>query len=427
MITLALAFFGVELRPVWKRSAAFACLGSLLTEFHVLSVPVVAGLLIGISVSFACIVLFYLRILGWGRTVLLFLLFTLIGITSDASVVALTSTLYPVHSQVDLIVTNFWDTMSVYLPVLALYLLIALRLNRRPRTLIAQLKRILPEWRRDKTLRVLGLSAFQVILLCALFFLKFDAGPTSKESAQWLIYALLAATIAALFYTLKLLVATREQAVRSTQALYLEDIDRMFTAIRGQRHDFLNHVQIIHSMLQMNNQAELKAYVRELVKETREMSDIVNHSAPALAALIQAKATAAVNRSIDFTYELPVAWDQLSSVKTIDIVKIIGNLVNNAFDEVAAARPPGERQVHAAIRTTPGAIELSVVNCGQPLSDDVRAQLFTAGYTTKRDGHSGLGLAIVQERVKHYNGTIDIRSTAESGTEFLIRLPNRAS
>ncbi|WP_158223914.1 MULTISPECIES: sensor histidine kinase [unclassified Cohnella] len=218
---------------------------------------------------------------------------------------------------------------------------------------------------------------------------------------------------------------TREQAAKSTQEVYIDDINDMFTSIRGQRHDFLNHVQVIHTMVQMGRTEQLKAYVGDLVKETRDVSDIVHHSSPALAAFIQAKTAVSIGKGIDFTYELPAKWDAgETTVKVIDIIKIMGNLVDNAFDE-AMNLPQQERSVFASIRVLEdGSIELLVSNRGRSLTAHDRQLIFKPGYTTKGEGHSGLGLAIVQERVKHYKGSLDLVSDEREGlTTFKVYLP----
>ncbi|WP_181907310.1 sensor histidine kinase [Cohnella lupini] len=213
-----------------------------------------------------------------------------------------------------------------------------------------------------------------------------------------------------------------------TQEVYVEEINDMFTSIRGQRHDFLNHVQVIHTMVQMNRTEQLKSYVSELVKETRDVSDIVHHSSPALAAFVQAKLTVSLGKSISFTYELPDRWNaQETTVKVIDVVKILGNLVDNAFDETSNL-PLGQRQVHASISINKeDRIELQVSNKGRTIDSAERERIFAPGYSTKGEGHSGLGLAIVQERVKHYNGDLSLQSDDANGTTlFRVTLPQTA-
>ncbi|MCD9022953.1 sensor histidine kinase [Cohnella silvisoli] len=197
----------------------------------------------------------------------------------------------------------------------------------------------------------------------------------------------------------------------------MEEINDMFTSIRGQRHDFLNHVQVIHTMVQMGRTEQLKSYVADLVKETQEVSDVVHHCSPALAAFVQAKMTVSIGKGIAFTYELPDNWNaQETTIKVIDIIKIMGNLVDNAFDETETL-PIDQRHVHASIRFTESkTIELEVSNRGRMIDAKEKEIIFLPGYSTKGEDHTGLGLAIVAERVKYYQGTLEVQSDTESGT-----------
>lgn len=232
--------------------------------------------------------------------------------------------------------------------------------------------------------------------------------------------------LVSLVLVLRLIGRTREETARMAQDVYVEEINRMFTSIRGQRHDFLNHVQVMHTMLQMGKTAELKAYMAEVVKETHAVNAVVQHGSPALAAFVQAKTAVAVSRGILFTCELSDEWQSLSTIRMIDIVKIVGNLVNNAFDE-SELLPPADRLVHASMRCDSDRVELVVTNRVRSLEGIDPELLFAPGYTTKSDRHSGLGLPIVQERVKHYRGTIEVRTMGTDTIAFHVVLPRSGS
>jgi hypothetical protein len=241
-----------------------------------------------------------------------------------------------------------------------------------------------------------------------------------------LLYAAILLCMLSLVLVLRLLARTREETARMAQDVYVEEINRMFTSIRGQRHDFLNHVQVMYTMLQLRKYAELGAYMADVVKETHSVNDIVQHGSPALAAFVQAKTAVAVSRGIRFTYELSDDWNHLSTIRMIDIVKIVGNLVNNAFDE--AERMPAEaRVVHAVLKCLPNHVELTVSNRGRSLNEAEREMIFLPGYTTKADEHAGLGLSIVQERVKHYQGSLTVRNEPPDTTVFSVVLPRKGA
>ncbi|XID93315.1 sensor histidine kinase [Paenibacillaceae bacterium WGS1546] len=323
---------------------------------------------------------------------------------------------------------RLYDLIAILYPQLIVTSIASWFIRNRKKHPAKKIFAILSDVERSGLSIVTSLIVIQFILLGATQVIQLTEDETNEVVNTVLIYLVILVSFLALVSMIRLLVRMREQTARTTQEVYIDEINDMFTAIRGQRHDFLNHVQVIHTMTQMNKTDQLKAYVADLVKETRDVSEIVHHSSPALAAFIQAKTTVSIGKAISFTYELPNDWDTSeTAVKAIDVIKIMGNLVDNAFDE-AMTLPPEERSVHASVKLlTTDEIELRVTNRGRTLNEQEKKTIFTPGYTTKGEGHSGLGLAIVLERVKHYNGTLNLRSEAGEGmTEFRITLPQSA-
>ncbi|CAM4328536.1 Spo0B domain-containing protein [Paenibacillus tarimensis] len=56
-------------------------------------------------------------------------------------------------------------------------------------------------------------------------------------------------SIAIVWISMRLLQRSRERVAAEAQRTYVEEINQMFNMIRAQRHDFLNHVQTIHSLV----------------------------------------------------------------------------------------------------------------------------------------------------------------------------------
>jgi signal transduction histidine kinase len=68
------------------------------------------------------------------------------------------------------------------------------------------------------------------------------------------------------------------------------------------------------------------------------------------------------------------------------------------------------------------AVEIRFHDTGPGIPEDARESIFVPFYTTKEKG-TGLGLAICQRIVKAHGGTIGVRTPADGGAEFLVRLP----
>lgn len=68
-------------------------------------------------------------------------------------------------------------------------------------------------------------------------------------------------------------------------------------------------------------------------------------------------------------------------------------------------------------------IEIVVDDTGPGIPEAVLKNLYKPFVTTKKSGHSGLGLSIVQKTVKDLGGSISCMSRPNVGTRFSIRLP----
>ena len=67
-------------------------------------------------------------------------------------------------------------------------------------------------------------------------------------------------------------------------------------------------------------------------------------------------------------------------------------------------------------------VEIRFRDSGPGIPEEARESIFVPFYTTKEKG-TGLGLAICQRIVKAHQGTIQVRSPADGGAEFLVSLP----
>ena len=101
--------------------------------------------------------------------------------------------------------------------------------------------------------------------------------------------------------------------------------------------------------------------------------------------------------------------------------------VSNIVDNALRYTPAGGR---VTLRSTAnnGHVELSVHNTGSVIPREALPRLFDRFFQVdpakaRADGNTGLGLAITKEIVEAHSGKIDVKSSAESGTEFVISVP----
>jgi len=126
----------------------------------------------------------------------------------------------------------------------------------------------------------------------------------------------------------------REQAVQVAQDTYIEEINALFQSIRSQRHDFINQVQTIHSLTKMKMYDELEKFTEAIAGEIHYVNDFINIGNPTVAALVRSKISQAEGFKIDFVRDVKSVNLHAMAGKTLDINRILGNLIDNAFDEV---------------------------------------------------------------------------------------------
>ncbi len=117
------------------------------------------------------------------------------------------------------------------------------------------------------------------------------------------------------------------------------------------------------------------------------------------------------------------------NVITLDIGRVLLNLINNAFYAVSvrAKREPDGYQPMVVVSTKgyKDRVEIRVKDNADGIPPDVLDKIFQPFYTTKPTGQgTGLGLSISFDIVTvGHNGEIKIDTSVGKGTEFIIELP----
>ena len=96
------------------------------------------------------------------------------------------------------------------------------------------------------------------------------------------------------------------------------------------------------------------------------------------------------------------------------------NLILNAQH----AMPDGGELILTTRRDGPHVV-LDVTDTGLGMTEEVRARVFDAFYST-RPGGSGLGLPTTRKIVEAHGGTIHVQSVSGKGSRFSVRLPINA-
>jgi len=103
-----------------------------------------------------------------------------------------------------------------------------------------------------------------------------------------------------------------------------------------------------------------------------------------------------------------------------EIVQVIVNLMNNAFDAVSDLE---ERWVELAVADAGDFVEISVTDSGSGISGELQSKIFNPFFSTKRVQYgTGLGLSISKSVVDRHGGSLKLDCSSPH-TRFNVRIP----
>lgn len=122
-------------------------------------------------------------------------------------------------------------------------------------------------------------------------------------------------------------------------------------------------------------------------------------------------------------FEQDVDGRLTASIDPDHLHRIIVNLVRNAAQALSAHyETAGEGRVSVRATVTDNSINLNIVDNGPGIPERMRESLFKPFSGTRREGRSGLGLAIARELADGMNARLDLISTGPDGTTFELVL-----
>lgn len=208
----------------------------------------------------------------------------------------------------------------------------------------------------------------------------------------------------------------------------LDDMDDTIDAmsqfnntLRAQRHDFLNHLQVVYSLIEMEEYSEANEYIEQVYGKITAVSRVMKTANPAVNALLQVKVAACEKAGIHVDVSITSKWESLeNTMPDWEMCKVLSNLIDNAADAMEGL-PEGEKRLNIALGENVKQYTFRVENTGDMIPEDIRERIFIPGFTTKGDGH-GMGLHIVRRTLRDRGGDITVQSDAKQ-TVFTGYLP----
>lgn len=199
------------------------------------------------------------------------------------------------------------------------------------------------------------------------------------------------------------------------------NLERLNSELRSQRHDYLNHLQVVYGMMELEEYGELQRYLQPVYKGMLKTGKALKTSKPAINALLKAKMDEAEGKGIDFYIEVKSDLKELC-VEDWELCKVLFNLLDNAM--TALAGKEGEKKILMDISEDKEFYRFSVINNGPEIPKHMQSEIFKQGITSKKGEGHGMGLFIVMNVLKSYGGEMKLLSE-EGETEFSFVFPKK--
>lgn len=201
----------------------------------------------------------------------------------------------------------------------------------------------------------------------------------------------------------------------------MENLEHLNLKLREQRHDYLNQIQIVYGLLELEEYEEARKYLRPVFKDIMKVNRALKTAQPAVNALLQAKMEAAAESEVDLYLDILTQLRELA-MEPWEFCKILANLIDNAV--TAVSENDGEKRVVVHLEEREQDYLVMVQNNGPEIPPSRQKLIFKNGYTTKKGEGHGMGLGIVSTALKDGGGKIWLESSQEE-TSFWFTVPRR--
>ena len=195
----------------------------------------------------------------------------------------------------------------------------------------------------------------------------------------------------------------------------------MIDALRSYNHEFSNKLHVILGYLETGKTQEAIRFIinsnllsGQLICQTADQIRVSE-----LCALMIGKMLHAAERGIQLTVaEKSCCIEQDLLIPVEDMVTVVGNLLENAIEELSAGAYP-VKEIECGLYCRPDCNLLICTDSGGGITEAVKERMFEKGFSTKGP-YRGTGLYAVQSVVRRRGGRLDVDTEAGEGTSFTV-------
>jgi len=234
-----------------------------------------------------------------------------------------------------------------------------------------------------------------------------------------------AAFVIALVVTIGASVDIREALISRRRAVQTDvlssmvnQMDALNRTLRAQRHDFLNHLQVVYSLIEMEEHAEAADYIEKVYGDMQSVSRTMRTDNPAINALLRAKIASCEEAGVRVSLNISGSWKNLP-MPAWEMCRVFSNIIDNACD---ALKSTTDKELSIMLKEDLHGFSFSVENNGPMIPPHLIGSIFEPGISSNGEGR-GMGLYIVRSTLESYGGSITVQSNA-ARTAFAGSIPH---
>ncbi|MFT9372888.1 ATP-binding protein [Liquorilactobacillus hordei] len=206
----------------------------------------------------------------------------------------------------------------------------------------------------------------------------------------------------------------------------LKGTNQYVESLRAQQHEFLNKLQAVSGLIELKQYEDAQKFISTTEHAFYEEFGSINTQIqmPAVAGFVMGKIKEGKERGVqlELSSESRLNVAISSTELSTQLIKIIGNLVDNSFD--ATENIAGNKKIIISLNYDEESqiIIIEVEDSGKGIPENYKKKILQEKFSTK-GFNRGFGLNLVKQIVDYHSGFIEISNNNPKGTIVYIELP----
>lgn len=206
----------------------------------------------------------------------------------------------------------------------------------------------------------------------------------------------------------------------------LSQVQAYSDMLRAQTHEYSNRLHAIVGMVQMEAYDEVLDFIAEETTGHRLLIRQLTEAVPdpILSSFLIGKYMHALELKVDFTIDQESRMiDIPNNLNRHQLVTILGNVINNAFDAALAGEHPP--RINLFMTDFGNDLIFEIEDSGHGVPESMVETIFDKGISTKSGEKRGYGLHLVKSSLQAMNGGISVQQSELGGALFIIEIPKQ--